>query len=98
MRSVSNGFRGGLFKNNKLKNKNKKLLCAFVCLSLGLKKLGDFTMSEGHGYPLMKIIVKLAVSHDGMYTICALQLMPFIVLYVSHSSYLPKLMCNFGFV
>jgi hypothetical protein len=45
-------FHGGLFKNNKLKLK-KKLLCAFVCLSLGLKKSGDFTMSEGHGYPLV---------------------------------------------
>jgi hypothetical protein len=34
-------------KNKNKKNKNKQL-CAFVCLSLGLKKLGDFTMSEGH--------------------------------------------------
>jgi hypothetical protein len=24
-----------------------------VCVSLGLKKLGDFTVSEGHGYPLV---------------------------------------------
>jgi hypothetical protein len=29
--------------NLKLK---KKLLCAFVCLSLGLKKPGDFTVSN----------------------------------------------------
>jgi hypothetical protein len=34
--------------------KKKKLLCAFVCLSLGLKKPGDFTVSEGHGYPLVE--------------------------------------------
>jgi hypothetical protein len=39
------------FKN--LKKKKKKLLCTFVCVSLGLKKPGDFTMSEGHGYPLI---------------------------------------------
>ncbi len=31
----------------------KKLFCAFVCVSLGLKKPGDFTVSEGHGYPLV---------------------------------------------
>jgi hypothetical protein len=24
-----------------------------VCVSLGLKKPGDFTVSEGHGYPLV---------------------------------------------
>ncbi len=24
-----------------------------MCLSLGLKKPGDFTVSEGHGYPLV---------------------------------------------
>jgi hypothetical protein len=57
MRSASNRFHGGLFKNNKLKKKKKKLLCAFVCLSLGLKKPGDFTMSEGHGYPLVELKV-----------------------------------------
>jgi len=50
MRSASNEFHGGLFKNNKLK---KKLFCAFVCLFFGLKKPGDFTMSEGHEYPLV---------------------------------------------
>jgi hypothetical protein len=27
-----------------------------VCVPLGLKKLGDFTVSEGHGYPLVLII------------------------------------------
>jgi hypothetical protein len=42
---TNNGFHGGLFKNNKFKKK-KKLLCAFVCLSLGLKKPGDFTVSN----------------------------------------------------
>jgi hypothetical protein len=31
----------------KLKKKN------FVCVSLGLKKPGDFIVSEGHGYPLV---------------------------------------------
>jgi hypothetical protein len=49
---ASNEFRGGLFK--KKQNKFlKKLLCAFVCLSLGLKEPGDFTVSEGHRYPLV---------------------------------------------
>jgi hypothetical protein len=56
MRSAINEFHEGLFKKNKLKKKKKKsLLCAFVCLSLGLKKTGDFTSSEGHGYPLVYI-------------------------------------------
>ncbi len=36
-------------------NKLKKLLCAFVCVSLGLKKSRDFIVSEGHGYPLVYI-------------------------------------------
>jgi hypothetical protein len=36
-------------------NKLKKLLCAFVCVFLGLKKSRDFTVSEGHGYPLVYI-------------------------------------------
>jgi len=54
IRSASNGFHGGLFKNNKFK-KNKKLFCAFLCLSLCLKKLGDFRMSEGHGYLLVEV-------------------------------------------
>jgi hypothetical protein len=54
MRSASNGFHGGLFKKNKKKKKKKKkLLCTFVCLSLGLKKLEDFTVSEGHEYTLV---------------------------------------------
>jgi hypothetical protein len=51
MRSANNGFRGGLFKNNKLKKKKKAALR--LCVSLCLKKPGDFTMSEGHGYPLV---------------------------------------------
>ncbi len=34
--------------------KKKKLLCTFVCVPLGLKKPGDVTVSEGHGYPLVK--------------------------------------------
>jgi len=38
---------------NLKKKKKKKLLCAFLCLSLGLKKPGDFTVFEGHGYPLV---------------------------------------------
>ncbi len=37
-----------------------KLFCAFVCLSLSLKKLGDFTMFEGHGYPLVVLISLLS--------------------------------------
>jgi len=48
-------FHGGLFKNSKFLKLKKKLLCAFLCLSLGLKKPGDFTVSEGHGYPLVVI-------------------------------------------
>jgi hypothetical protein len=43
---------------NKL-NKNKiSCFAPFVCVSLGLKKWGDFTMSEGHGYPLVYIYIK----------------------------------------
>jgi hypothetical protein len=30
--------------------------CAHPCVSLGLKKPGDFTVSEGHRYPLVTII------------------------------------------
>jgi hypothetical protein len=30
----------------------KKNCFAPFCLSLGLKKPGDFTVSEGHGYPV----------------------------------------------
>ncbi len=52
MRSTSNGFHGGLFKNNKFKKKKKKCF-APLCVSLCLKKPGDFTVSKGHGYPLM---------------------------------------------
>jgi len=55
-------FHGGLFKNNKFKNK-KKLFFAFLCLSLGLKKPGDFIVSEGHGYPLVN--TKLDMSLGG---------------------------------
>ncbi len=35
------------------------MLCAFVCVSLGLKKPGDFTVSEGHGYPLVLILLSV---------------------------------------
>jgi hypothetical protein len=35
------------------------MLCAFVCVSLGLKKPGDFTVSEGHGYPLVYLYNRL---------------------------------------
>jgi hypothetical protein len=49
-------FMGDFSKTiNLKKKKKKKLLRAFVCLSLGLKKPGDFTVSEGHGYPLVLI-------------------------------------------
>jgi hypothetical protein len=55
-------FQGGLFngfssqKIDKIKIKLAALrLCVF---SLGLKKPGDFTMSEGHGYPLIYIYMK----------------------------------------
>ncbi len=49
-------------KNNNNNNKNK--ISCFVCVSLGrmllrnkynLKKPGDFTVSEGHGYPLVEL-------------------------------------------
>ncbi len=30
-----------------------------MCVSLGLKKLGDFVVSEGHGYPLVLYIKSL---------------------------------------
>jgi hypothetical protein len=37
----------------KKKKKKKSLLCAFVCLFLGLKKPGDFIVAEGPGHPLV---------------------------------------------
>jgi hypothetical protein len=40
-------------KTINLKKIKIKLLCAFLCLSLGLKKAGYFTVSEGHRYPLV---------------------------------------------
>jgi hypothetical protein len=46
---------GDFSKTINLNKKKKKLLCAFLCLSLGLKKPGDFTVSEGHRYPLVEI-------------------------------------------
>ncbi len=57
MRSASNGFHGGLFKNNKFFKKLKKSCFAPLCLSFGLKKPGDFTVSEGHGYPLVFLML-----------------------------------------
>jgi hypothetical protein len=39
----------GKFKKKKRK---KKGCFAPLCVPLGLKKPGDFTMSEGHGHPL----------------------------------------------
>jgi hypothetical protein len=46
---------GDFSKTINLKNKNKKIKSCFapLCVSLGLKKPRDFTMSEGHGYPLV---------------------------------------------
>ncbi len=35
-----------------LKKKKKKGCFAPLCVPLGLKKPGDFTVSEGHGHPL----------------------------------------------
>jgi hypothetical protein len=49
-------FMGDFSKKINLKIFLKKLFCAFLCLSLGLKKPGDFTVSEGHGYPRLKNI------------------------------------------
>ncbi len=43
-------FVGDFSKTINLRKKKKKLLCAFMCVFLGLKKPGDFTVSEGHGY------------------------------------------------
>ncbi len=34
-----------------------------MCFSLGLKKPGDFTMSEGHGYPLVILMIIIMKSH-----------------------------------
>jgi hypothetical protein len=30
-------------------------VCVFVCVSIGLKKPGDFTVTEGHRYPLVDL-------------------------------------------
>jgi hypothetical protein len=30
-----------------------------LCVSLGLKKPGDFTVSEGHGHPLVELVTKV---------------------------------------
>jgi hypothetical protein len=50
-------FRGGLFNGFLSQKINKikiKLACfAPLCVYLGLKKSEDFTMSEGHRYPLV---------------------------------------------
>jgi hypothetical protein len=44
-------------KNNY--SKNKISYFAPLCVSLGLKKLRDFTVSEGHGYPLVYLYNRL---------------------------------------
>jgi hypothetical protein len=49
-------FVGDFSKTINLRKKKKKLLCAFMCVFLGLKKPGDFTVSEGHGYSLVYLI------------------------------------------
>ncbi len=57
------------FRHKKNKNKNKLVvLCLCVCVSLnkyGLKKPGDFTMSEGHEYPLVYLYNILGVCLSG---------------------------------
>ncbi len=42
------------FRHKFIKKKIKKIGCfAPWCVPLGLKKPGDFTVSEGHGHPLV---------------------------------------------
>ncbi len=38
--------------------------CAPPCVSLGLKKPGDFTVSEGHGYPLVSIMPNICLEQN----------------------------------
>ncbi len=44
------------FVDQTLDDENRDLYGAIVCVSLGLKKSGDFIVSEGHGYPLVLYI------------------------------------------
>jgi hypothetical protein len=45
-----------IFETKKFSKKKKKKGCfAPLCVPLGLKKPGDFTMSEGHGHHFMLI-------------------------------------------
>jgi hypothetical protein len=46
MGDFSTNFRNKIF----FKKKKKKGCFAPLCVPLGLKKLGDFTVSEGHGH------------------------------------------------
>ncbi len=40
------------FQHMEMMHWNKKTQ-GFMCVSLGLKKPGDFIVSEGHGHPLV---------------------------------------------
>jgi hypothetical protein len=44
-----------IFVTNFKKKKKKKGCFAPLCVPLGLKKPGDFTVSEGHGHPLVEV-------------------------------------------
>ncbi len=47
------------FVDRTLDDENRDLYGAIVCVSLGLKKSGDFIVFEGHGYAL--VVVKLPI-------------------------------------
>ncbi len=48
------------FVDRTLDDENRDLYGAIVCVSLGLKKSGDFIVSEGHGYPLVMLKPKIS--------------------------------------
>jgi hypothetical protein len=50
-------FHGGVFKNNKFKKKKKKTALHLSVSLSWFKETGDFTMSKGHGYPLVYIMI-----------------------------------------
>jgi hypothetical protein len=61
-------FHWGLFNefsSQNLKNKKIKKACfAPLCVPLGLKKPGDFTVSEGHRHPLVKLKLEQQIGDD----------------------------------
>jgi hypothetical protein len=47
----------------------KKGCFAPLCVPLGLKKPGDFTVSEGHGHPLIFIMHVLCADYSYLYNL-----------------------------